>query len=401
MAQILTVSFMPLITRLYSPEIFGVLSLYLAFFNFASTLQTLRYDKAILISDTDTEVKELTHLSLICTVLMCFLAFMIVYLLSDLKILGFELLEYSHMLILLLALFFMGVFNIYRSILLKNSEVKSIASATFIKSLANNVSKVSIYFTSLSSAGLLLGELIGVIVSAFYLFRRNSTSIAYKFSSILDLKAVAKKYSKFALIESPSVFINQLSIALLVPMVASLYGASAAGWFGLARLIYGIPNTQIGQSAGDVFQTKLAFLYRLNKVHDGKRLFYKFSTILALIGLIPLSIAFFLSEDLVPIVFGEEWKNMGILVAIISPWMYCALIASSMSRALSVMQAQHLKLFYDILSLGLTVLAYYLAARYEFDLFQFVELLTVFLTISYIFYYLLIAYSFISRCRQN
>src|SRR6185437_14140870 len=67
-------------------------------------------------------------------------------------------------------------------------------------------------------------------------------------SSWSDLRAVMIRYSKFAKYELPSVAINQVSMAIPVPMLAALYGSGAAGSFGMARLLVAIPNAQIGRA---------------------------------------------------------------------------------------------------------------------------------------------------------
>jgi O-antigen/teichoic acid export membrane protein len=85
----------------------------------------------------------------------------------------------------------------------------------------------------------------------------------------------------------------------------------------------------------------------------------------------PLTLAIFLAPPLTPLIFGTEWKEMGVIVAHMAPWMFMALVVSSMSRALSVLQKQKWKFIYDTPALGIVFLVYFLAKKNQCGLVEF------------------------------
>ena len=215
---------------------------------------------------------------------------------------------------------------------------------------------------------------------------------------ICGLKKVAIKYRRFAQFEMPSVVVDQLALALPVPIIGMLFGAQAAGWFGLARLLYAIPNGQIGKAAGDVFQMEFGRCIRERNPEQGARLFHKFSFALSLVGLIPLLIAIYIVPPIVPYVFGDKWSEMGTIVSIIAPWMYAALVVSSLSRALSVLQKQHWKLLYDLSALSVIGILYFYSQHRSIELMDFLSYLSYGMFVTYIFYYIIIFISVRTKC---
>lgn len=169
-------------------------------------------------------------------------------------------------------------------------------------------------------------------------------------------------------------------------MVASLYGAEAAGWFGLARMLVSVPNSQLGSAVADVFQMELA---RAVLERDGRRahrIFYTLLKKMALIGLLPLLAVIVLAPWLMPWVFGDQWAAAGSAAAAIAPWLYAALIVSPLSRALSVLQAQELKLIYDVSALTLLTAAYFVAQAAGLSFIEFLLAISLAKVIGYVIY---------------
>lgn len=392
-AQAITAASMPIVTRLYTPELIGVISVYLSFFNFWLTLLTWRYESALLIAENEEESHHVFRLGAILAFLTALLAIPVLGGLRYKGLLGFDVLPVWSPLVAFVSLLGFGWFMLYRSWLLRLRETKVISLSAVARSGANAGTRVLTGFLSFGIYGLFIAEVLG---SWFALGAvRNKTKKLLKKQrpnwSAYRIKEAAMRYKKFAQYEMPSAVINQLAIALPVPIVGALYGAQEAGWFGLARLLYAIPNGQIGKAAGDVFQMELGKLVREGNAAKGEKLFYKFSIRLALVGLIPFFSAIFLAPPLAPFLFGEEWKEMGIIVAHMAPWMLMALIVSSMSRALSVLQKQQWKLLYDIAGLIVVLVAFFVAYNSDSDVVRFIDYLSVGMSAAYILYFFIIA----------
>ncbi|MHA7924108.1 MAG: lipopolysaccharide biosynthesis protein [Marinobacter sp.] len=394
-AQAITAASMPIVTRLYTPEMIGIISVYLSFFNFWRTLLTWRYESALLVSVDEEESHHVFRLGALLAFFTSLLAIPALLGLQKAELLGFNVLPSWAPLVAFLSLLGYGWFMLYRSWLLRLRDVRVISLSTVARSGSNVGARISAGALSFGVFGLFFAEIVGSWAALGAV--RKRTRQLLKFASpdwcSQKIKITALKYRKFAQFEMPSVAVDQLAIALPVPIIAMLYGPQAAGWFGLARLLYAIPNGQIGKTAGDVFQMEFGSCIRKKNHREGEKLFYKFSLGLFVIGLVPLFLAIYAAPPLVPYIFGEEWRNMGAIVSTMAPWMFTALVVSSMSRALSVLQKQHWKLLYDVSALLVVLLLYVLSKERGLELMEFVSYLSYGLAVTYVLYFVVIALS--------
>lgn len=363
-AQAITACSTPVVTRLYTPEQIGVISVFLAFFGFWTSLLSWRYESALLIAHGDEESHQVFRLGMLCVVATSLVAWPALHTLSANGILGFELLPAWSGWVAVPILLGYGTYMMLRSWCLRGGLVKDIARASIARSACNASARTILGLLGGGIPALFAAELLGAWGGGGALYRAvrrrfvASTPVA---SAWRDLRAVMIRYSKFAKYELPSVAINQIAMTIPVPMLAALYGSAAAGSFGMARLLVAIPNAQIGRAVGDTFQMELAGAMREGKYIEARSLFYGLLRSLSLLGLLPLIGIMVLGRWLVPYVFGKSWTEMGVFAVCIAPWMYAALVVSPLSNLLSILQAQQYKLLYDVSTTALMVLIYWMA----------------------------------------
>ncbi len=369
-AQIITICAMPIVTRLYTPSQIGVISLFLAFFGFWAATLSLRYEYALLIAKDDTESHVVHRLAVLLVLMMSLLGLPILWGLQRASVLGFGLLPNWAPFVAVPILVGYGIFMVYRSWALRAGMVKGITAATIVRSGASSGVQVTLGLFALGVPGLFAAQLAKSWAATFKLasgVRRHFAPSRPKHINTASLLQAARRFAKFPLYETPSSWIDQLGLTLPLPMIATLHGAAAAGWFGLARMIVGIPNSQIGSAVADVFQMELASAVVKGDAPGARGLFYSLLRKLALMGLLPLATVIVLAPWLVPWVFGSRWREAGIAAAGIAPWLYAALIVSPLSRTLSVLQAQQYKLIYDVFAVLLLVLAFWVSTTREYS----------------------------------
>jgi len=402
-AQAITACTTPIVTRLYSPAEVGVISLFIAFFGFWSSLLSWRYEAALLIAVDDAESHLVFRAGSGCVLIMSLLALPVLFALRAANVLGFGLLPWWSAWVAIPILFGYGQFMMYRSWGLRGGYVKDISKATVARSASNATTRIVLGVAGAGVPGLFAAELMGAWGATSTLYR----TVHQRFAASRPLihwsavKAVMAKYSNFARYELPSVAVNQLASTMPVPMVAALYGASAAGWFGLARLLVAIPNAQIGGAVADVFQMELARAIREQKYAGARKLFYKLLRKLSLFGLLPLTATMLLGPWLVPLVFGKSWSQMGVIAACIAPWLYAALVVSTLSRLLSVLQAQQYKLIYDTFSAAITFVVYFVARNLSLSLIPMVIAMTSANVMAYGVYLWVLVYVAHTKLREN
>ena len=404
MAQLIGICAMPLVTRLYTPAQIGIVSLFLSFFGFWASTLSWRYEYALLIAKDDAESHVICRLAIGLVIFMSLVGVPLLWLLQSSNFMEFELLPIWAPFIAFPILMGHGIFMVYRSWALRAGLIQHITKATIYRSGTGALSKVGLGVLGWGVLGLFIAELIAACVSMFKLLTATTRHYCASKPKCIDRKTLfstGKQYSKFPLLETPSAWLDSLAFVLPLPLVATLYGAEAAGWFGLARMVVSVPNSQIGGAVADVFQMELAKAVLAHDAPRARQLFYAIMKKTALFGIVPLvgTVAFF--PWLMPIIFGDNWAPAGLAAAALAPWFYAALIISPLSRALSVLQAQEFKFFYDISAVGLLLAAFFFAKTLNLSFIGFCLAISLAKSAGYLVYYAVLVRLIESRAKSK
>lgn len=403
-AQLIGVFSLPLVTRLYEPIEIGTVSLFLSFFGFWIVAICLRYEQVLMIATNDEESHIVHRLATILVLLMSMLGMFFLWLLQKNNVLEFQLLPVWAPLFAFPILMGYGLFMVNRSWALRGGLINQISQASIARAAAIAMTKLGAGVFGCGVVGLFAAELAGALSSMLRLIQATKQHFLPSKPQIIrciQMRQVALKYSKFPMLDAPSAWIDALAMLLPLPMVASLYGVEAAGWFGLARLVLTIPNAQIGSAVADVFQMSLSEAIRNNDRERARNIFFILFKKMGLIGLIPLLFSLVVLPWAFPILFGPSWASAGPVAASLAPWVYAAFVISPLSRALPVLQAQEWKLFYDITALGLMALCYFFADSRALNLLEFCLLVSFAQVLGYLIYALVLYLLVESRLKRN
>lgn len=391
LVQLIAICAMPIVTRIYSPGQIGIASLFMSFFGFWSQSLSLRYENALLITD-DAESHIVYRLSIILVIILSFLGTTILFFIHKKGMLEFNLLPAWSIFIAFPIFIGNGFFSVSRAWALRGGLIRNIANASISKAIIYTFSKIGFGILGWGVFGLFFAELVGACVATLKLMLdvKHAFSISKPKDITQKLLPIGKKFIKFPLLETPSAWLDALGAMLPLPFIITLFGAEAAGWFSLARIVVSMPNAQIGSAVADVFQKEFGSAISGNNKVYARKLFYSTLNKMTVLGMLPLFGSIFILPFAIPFVFGEKWMHAGQIAATLAPWFYSALIVSPLSRSLSVLQTQQFKLLYDIFSLALLVSAFFIAKVQEFTLLEFCIAISLANVLAYIIYIVLI-----------
>lgn len=366
-AQAITMIASPIITRLYGPEIFGLVGSFLAVLAVLTPMVALTYPIAIILPGDDREARGLAKLSIIITITISTISALLILQFNDEILTLFRIEELKDFLPLVpLAMFFAGLHQIVEQWVIREKKFRLSAKIAILQSLIINSSKVGfgliypiakplIIISTLSS--LLYAALLGVGLQ-----RENYKSKPPIRNKNLNLFTLAKKFKDFPAFRAPEVTLNAASQSLPVLMLAAFFGPASAGFYTLGRTVLAMPSTLFGKSIGDVFYPRLAEAAHNNE--DISSLVIKATKALAFAGIIPFGFLIVSGPWLFSLVFGSEWQTAGEYVRWLSVWLFFGFINTPSVKALPVLNAQLLLLLSTILMLLARTAA--LAAGYYF-----------------------------------
>lgn len=377
-AQIITICVMPIVTRIYSPEQLGTITLFLSFFFWWASTLSFRYENALLIAENDGESHDLYHLALVLVGITSFVGLPVLWFLRKNGVFEFNLLPDWSLIIVSPMLLGYGIFTTTRAWALRARLISDITRSNIIRAIVNSGVRILLGLVGWGVLGLFVAELVAAYASVVRLCMITSRYFSVSKPAKISydrIKKVARKYYKFPILEAPATWLDALTLVLPVPMIAALYGPTEAGWFALARMIVGAPNSQIGAAVADVFQMEMANAVQNRDAAYAYQLFYMLIRKMALLGLVPLIAIVSLAPWVMSMIFGSEWAESGYVSALIAPWFYVALIVIPLSRTFSVLQVQEYKFITDGLSLAMLAVVFLLGKLHEPSFLQFIGLM--------------------------
>jgi len=359
-AQMLSMLLSPIITRLYTPEEFGTLSLYVSILTIIIFSTTFSYDVAIPVADDE---KKAVNILSLCTIIL-FLSTIILTII--LFFFGESLLNYfnanslvKYKYLMPLGFFTTGFYTSLSQWTIRKKDFKSISITKYSQSITGNITKIILGYLSLGTVGLLAGQIlksgagISTLLKPVLINDRN----LIKNVSVKNIKNAAKRYMRFPLYTAPTKLLLSLSTHLPFIFISGLYSTSIVGLYSLANIITFLPTTLVSQSVGDVFLGEAASIGK-NNAKRIKELYNKLLKKLILIVSVPMIILIIFGPILFAFVFGQNWYEAGVYSRILTIYMFSYFIFHPSSGVFYIFEKQNLSLFLNIINISVVLITF-------------------------------------------
>lgn len=365
-AQLIVIASAPLITRIYSPEVFGIQGVFLSVVALLAPVVALRYPMAIVLARGNREIRQAEQASLFVALIVCLVV--LVSLLVAREPISVALgLDGLGLLVLLvpLMLFFTATQEIVEYRAARFNRFREISVVTALHALFINGSRivaglfypVASTLVSISTAGpAVLTWLLGTSIKERGRSRRRRP---LAFRNFRSLRTFLKAKREFPFFRSPADLLTAASEALPVIVLTALSGPAVAGFYTLARSVLNLPTNVIGNAIGNVYYAHFA-----EKAREDKPLFASAltSTLILLLGPgLVIVVGCLFAPALFSFVFGGEWREAGVYAQWMAVWVAIGLAAVPSVRLAPVIAKQGVLLVFRIVSLALQVGAMFFA----------------------------------------
>lgn len=346
-AQLLTIAFSPVISRLYSPEEFGLFTIVGSIYSIVVLIAGGRYEVALMVPKRNVDAINLLALSLFVNVGFLILAYFILGVLPYFGVVNkLGVWYYS----LPLFVFFVGFGQSFLAWSNRRKKYRSIVNYRISQSVLNNIFPIANSTIKLPYNGLLLGYLFSAIVSLGVIFIQLKSDFYYIRKAIRfnRMMYVAKEYARFPLVNSFQALLDALQINGLIYVISFLFGNYEVGIFSLAIRILFVPVGFIGSSIAQVFyQEATATLHDKNQLWPLIRRTIKMNSLLILPVLVVLLVA---GPQLFGFVYGDKWVNAGVYAQYLCAWICIDFVRVPLSQIPIILKKQHALLVSSILN---------------------------------------------------
>jgi len=381
-AQFLMVLAAPLLTRLYSPEDFGLLAVYGGLLALFTVIAGLRYELAIPLPESNTEAANVLVLSLVMVLLTTAISALMVYLVGHELVLALNAPELGRFFWLLpIGVLLSGVYNVFNYWAVRTKSFGDIARTRISQSIAT----LSVQIIGFKAGGgaLLLGQTGGQGVGCIRLAKAAFTHQEFKSWTWGGVFRAAKRYRQFPIFSTWSGLFNSAGTQLPPLIFAALFSAGSAGLYGLAVRILKLPMTVMGGAVGKVYFSNLA---KISNKSEFARQVEK-----GAIGLLRLSFpaaaAFMLfAPELFAFAFGSEWYVAGEIGRWITPWILFQFISSPTSVVYFVLEKEKVGLVFQVFMFSVRLISLVIGYLYL----EFIGALATFAVVSAASYFIYI-----------
>jgi len=364
-AQIIAFCAAPIISRLYTPDDFGAMTLILTCISVTSILASLRYEQAIVLPKEDSDGKNLVILSmLLCLTISTSLAGTLLFIGKDISRYVTQFHGREDLILMIpLGICVYGFLQCFTFWQARKKNFSAISWNQILIQVPGAGTKiVAAGFIGSTAVWLVAGNIIGQLIAVAVL---ASISFSQIFNTktktgIGHLMDVASKYSDFPRFRAMNGFVNELSQNLPVFMLAYFFSNRVVGYFGLANSVLKKPVELFSQSMTNVFLQKIA---ESNANGRGlKRSLQKATYGLAAVGIVPFAILMISGKFLCVLIFGNSWATSGLYMQILVPWLFTLFINPPSTQVILVKRKLKFNLYFDVVTIVLRAVALYVGA---------------------------------------
>ena len=357
-AQAIPVLLSPILSRIFSPEDFGILALFMSVAAVLSVIATGRYELAIMIPENKKDAYNVLALSLIITFITAIIALVLVILFRKPAIIFFEEPAIGPWLFLIpVVVLFAGIFQSFNYWSTRQKTFKLNAASRVSQSTANVTISLGLGFVKTGPAGLIAGYIVGQIVAGLILFINffNNIKEFLNLISVKGIKTNAKKYRNFLMINTPHAFVDSLQDNGIVYLIMYFFSKHVLGSYSFAFRVLKAPVSLIGGALFQVFYQEASVA--ASKGENLRPKIMKIYKTLFFTGFPVFLILFLFTPDIFAFVFGENYRESGEIARIITPWLFLNFLASPVSCVTLVMNKQKVAFYFTITDISFKVLA--------------------------------------------
>jgi O-antigen/teichoic acid export membrane protein len=390
LANLISISLAPIQTRLYAPEHFAVMGVFTALVSTLAAAAGGRYEVASVVVKDDKDSTDLFVVSIWFAALVSIILFLILgSYASDLK----TLLNAQELgvwwFFIPIAVFIVATNAAFKYSANRNKNYVLIGRMLILQAVVTNTCMIALGFTNFASSGLIFSMLLGTLCATIFFFRSAvSTTKERNFRISRSRLALARKFKRFPLHEGTTSLLNGVQAALPILFLVKHYPEEIVGYYVLLMKVMMSPLGILSGAVSQVHLRKTAELMHENA--DIKSYFLQLC--LALVFVVSLLSVFLAltAPALFHLVFGEEWRQAGLILTILLPGLAIRFIASTVSGAITASGNTHLGAYWKIFAFAVTFFALWVAAgNLSIDSFFWVIMITEF---TVYFVYLCVSY---------
>ena len=346
----------PLVTRLYLPEHFGVLAVFVSLSGFLAVASTFRYELAIPLPVEDREAASVMLCAALGTVATALLTALGVWVLGRRFAIAMSVPDLEHYLwIAPVTVLGIGLHRAGTYWSLRTQQLRVLSTTAVWRGVAHALVQVSGGLLRPTPGGLIVGAFAGRATGAVRLLRvaRRSAPDSFRGITWAEILRAGNRYRRFPLISIWSALINTAGSSVVPILLARSYGPAVAGYYAVAERVVLAPVSTVGDAIRNIYVAQASRALRASE--DSLRaVFFSMARRLGAIAVIPFALLGFAAPPLFVLILGATWGEAGLYARIMAPMFLVQFIVVPISQTLYILERQGAQLLWDFARLLVT-----------------------------------------------
>lgn len=349
-AQAIGLLVYPILTRLYSPDDFGLFNLFLSIGGVLVLLSTAEYQYAVVLPKSEDKAGAVTHIGLVIVTVITLLTFFSVPFSRPIARLFNtpDLAQWWWLMPFYVAV--SGCWTMLNYFYTRNGQFSRISGYQVSQSVLNAGAKVGFGYGGFLSGGLIVSSILGAFISLFasvaFAWRKCLSVLLVRYTKE-DYKALAREYANFPRFSLPRALLHYIALQLPVLALTPAFGTHQVGFWGMAILLSFTPISLISRAINQVMFQRVADWVR-EKLPLAK--YFRRFTLVTLAIATPVAIGlYFILPWLTQWLLGAEWRPSGELIRYLLPWIIVSLLTASCSYLSDVFMKQKQSFIIEII----------------------------------------------------
>lgn len=343
----------PLLTRIYDPAEFGLLTVFTSVVSLVAVASTAALEAAISLPVQDQDAAAVAWASLSCVALTTLVTGAVGLVAAEplAGLLGVpQLADYWWLVPLTVGV--VGTYTVLSYWMIRGRSYGALGARNVLQGITQVGVQVGLGAAGVRPLGLLLGlgagRLAGMggLVSHRGLLRQPRPRGG-------AVRGAFRRYRRFPLLALPSAFTNKAGLETPLLLVSALYGDTRAGLLGLTVRVIAGPLTVVGQAVYQVFTGESSAALREPRGTMGSSL-RRATRRLLLVGTAPAVVLVVAGPALFALVFGPQWSEAGQYARLLAVAYLAQFAVVPVSATLFLLERQGQEWAWATVRLGLT-----------------------------------------------
>ncbi|MCI8783592.1 MAG: oligosaccharide flippase family protein [Dorea sp.] len=327
---ILTLS-TPVIGRIYTASDMGDYTLIVSNANIIIAVSVLGMLTVFMLPKEDTEARELCRLVTLCSLIICSICVVFLYLISPYwKLLNTEGISYS---VALIVLWIYVTSYIINNICYAYANRLKLYKVLFwnpiISAVVNMGLSILFGIMGLGFIGYTVASVISVFANIIHLIKH-----ANPYSEIPDNKKIGymnllKSYSRFPKFQMPSNLVSSIANQIPLQILSTAFSSSVLGYYSMVHKLMSLPTSLLAVPINRVYFQEASKRYR--EGDDIGEFSFRILESNIKIAILPISILMVFGRWIFKIVLGAQWEQAGAYAAVLGIYFLIGFCSSCLS----------------------------------------------------------------------